>query len=61
MEDVSVLLLLSANVRLGGFVRSGRSDTSGVALPVMRRFLNELTSIEARGILLSVCDGRTGS
>lgn len=58
IDDVSVLLLLSANVILGAFVRGG---TSTVALPVMSRFLNALTSIEARGILLFLCDDSTSS
>lgn len=58
IDDVSVLLLLSANKVLGAFVRGG---TSTVALPVMSRFLNASTSIEARGILLSRCDDSTSS
>jgi hypothetical protein len=61
IDDVSVLLLLSAIVRLGGFVRRDSAGATDVALPVMRRFLNAFTSIDARGALFSICDGSTGS
>lgn len=57
IDDVSVLLLLSANIILCAFVRGGMS---AVALPVMSRW-NALTSIEARGIFLSCCDDSTSS
>jgi hypothetical protein len=56
-----VLLLLSAIVRLGGFVRNDLPGAFGVALPVIRRFLNALTSIEARGSLFSVRDDSADS
>jgi hypothetical protein len=56
-EDVSVLLLLSASVMLWAFGCKPAEGPTGVALPVMRRFLNASTSIEARMFLLSAGAG----
>jgi hypothetical protein len=53
IDEVSVLLLLSAKVRVCGFGCEFLDGMAGVALPVMSRFLKASTSSEARGRLLS--------
>lgn len=57
MVEVSVLLLLSTNVRPGGLAIDPVFELFGVAFPVISRFLNAFTSMEARGIFLSAGSG----
>jgi hypothetical protein len=54
IDDVSVLLLLSAGMMLCDFGCRLPGWPEEVALPVMRRFLNAFTSIEARGMAFPV-------